>query len=101
MTKSLIHKCRFFLKLLKLCVEPVHTWSHYTKIIINDLTLSNIQGSSAIATNKWMAVRIVETLFVVAPTGCGSLYGAHVFKIVREYDQEIPQSQTADKPMVF
>ena len=48
-----------------------------------------------------MAVRIVETLFVVAPTGCGSLNGAHVFKIVREYDQEIPQSQTADKPMVF
>ena len=34
---------------------------------------------------------------------CGSckegIMGIHYLKIVSEYDQEIPQSQTADKPM--
>ena len=34
---------------------------------------------------------------------CGSckegIKGIHYLKIVSEYDQEIPQSQTADKPM--
>ena len=28
-----------------------------------------------------------------------SIKGIHYLKIVSEYDQEIPQSQTADKPM--
>ena len=64
----------------KLYVKPVHTWSHYTKKLITDLTLSNILGSFTTSTNYWKAVRTVETLFIVVPTCCGSLCYALIFK---------------------